>query len=132
MKVKLKQLTTGTRRINVPLAFMNEEGVLTTEDFAVVYKQYSPATTTKIQADLRKMFPKLVDPATNEKDDPEAKYILAEKLARMIVEIDGIVGDDGKNVKLTAADYDEFDLRNLTALNQAIEQDVTPDPTPSA
>lgn len=115
-QIKLDQLTKGTRTVTASLIFMEGENAVA-ENFNITILQYSTINIERINHELRVV----AEQAKGEQADLGTKNLLAEKLARIVVSIEGVTDANGDPAKLTADDYRAFDLPNLLSINDAIE-----------
>ena len=122
-KIRIKNLVNSKRTVNVSLicdpapglrrAGEDDEGARQSESVRVAYR----AMSLRLSRELG-----------NEDLDKKG---LCEQLARIVVSLPDIVGDDEKPIEPTVDFFDSLDIENLRAINKAIGEDINPPTKPS-
>jgi hypothetical protein len=108
------------RTCTAPFEFVNDAGELEVRDITVEYYSIS----TKKLKELREASAKRL------KDDPDQPQWFSELLFERLHALPDLVDKKKKPYKITVDFLDTFDLKNLEAIRQAIEEDGRPKAPP--
>lgn len=93
-----------------------ELGTVETEEITVLYYSPTIAELKAAQADIEQRY----------KDNPDQIYWLSETLVKRIHSLPDLKVGEGQPTALTAEWLESQDLKNLTSVKTAVEDDINP------
>jgi hypothetical protein len=121
MSIKVKSAQKPlVRETTAPFIYSDDNGDPVTENIRVRYYAW---TTAKLKEAHSLREKKIAEGGT---------YWHSDMLADRIESLPDIVDDKGKPVKIDVAFLDTLDIKNLTAIGEAIDNDIRPKSQPDA
>ncbi|MFN6963960.1 MAG: hypothetical protein ACK4S4_09360 [Pyrinomonadaceae bacterium] len=111
--LKIKASQRVVRETTAPFEY-SDNGETKSVDIRVRY--YSP--TIKDLHDHRR------EVQTRQEEQPDNPMMLSDVLARRLESLPDLSDDKGKPIKITVAALEEISIRNLTAIQRAINEDL--------